>query len=153
MRRQFKGYCTWTTNPQTGINDLGRRKWIVFTNLHAALMIYPIIMPKETKTCHIMTSPPLIDAGAHSAVYTATVAEFAPMPASSEPPSSLERIENHLQTPSSSLDPRNDCHEVETACHADAPTETRDQRKTVPRRPKKWFDGIANQQPVVAHIR
>ena len=83
--------------------------------------------------CHIITSPPLIFAGTHSAEYTGMVALFGPIP-----------------SPRQNL-AMNRCHHFDVkACATQVALETRQVTKMVPRLPKTRFKGSVSQQPKMA---
>lgn len=86
--------------------------------------------------CHIMTSPPLILAGTHSAEYIGMVALLGPIP----------RPKQNLA--------RNRCHHCDVnACATQVALEMRQVTKMVPRRPKTRFKGSVSQQPSMAQHR
>ncbi|KAL8771818.1 MAG: hypothetical protein Q9194_004764 [Teloschistes cf. exilis] len=94
------------------------------------------IIPKAVQTCHCITSAPRIGAGAHSAAYTGTVADLAPIP-KPRTKRAAKRLGQDCTTPSQM--------EVTAA--------TKQEMKMVPRRPKYRLSGSVNQQPRMAQAR
>lgn len=88
-------------------------------------------IPKATHSCQPMTSPPRMDAGEFSAAKTGIVDALVPIPI----PSSRRQA--------------NSCGHVWVKAE---PMTDRQQniaeKKMVPRRPKRWFNGWDNQQPL-----